>query len=302
MKKILFKQISILIFICSSYFAVSAQTEKYAAPVKWERYKVGEQDVSVLFPKLPVLIQKSNVCIEQETSKYAAYAEGTVYGLNIIYKSKQNAPDYCSQKRKFDEASFKGGMREVKTSLKTEQETKFNQNNFEIVKIKGELFTYWLIDDFKNKRWFELWVTTEDEESQTVKNFVESLKIEKDSAGIEIGSGSDRTLGDASPSSVEEKATAKSDKDEVIPLRIILKPIAKYTDAARQTQTQGAARLRITFLANGGIGPIEIIGALPYGLTEQAIAAAKKIVFIPQKRNKVNITTMKQVDYSFTIY
>ncbi len=302
MRKNLFKQISILILICFSYFGVSAQTEKYAAPVKWERYKVSEQEVSVLFPKLPVSIQKSDVCIEQETIKYAAYAEGTVYGLNIIYKSKQNAPNYCSPKRKFDETSFKGGVREVKASLKTEQEIKFNQNNFEIVKIKGEFFTYWLIDGFKNKRWFELWVTTEDEEIQTVKNFVESLKIEKNSAGIEIGSGSDRTLGDASPTLVEEKTAAKSDKDEVIPLRLILIPQAKYTDVARQTQTQGTIRVRVTFLADGGIGAVTPVTSLPYGLTEQAIAAAKKLVFIPQKRNKVNINIMKQVDYSFTLY
>ena len=111
----MFKQILILLVICFLCLCASAQTEKYTAPVKWERYIVGEQDVSVLFPKLPVLIQKSDVCIEQETNKYAAYAEDVVYGLNIVYKSKQNAPDYCSQKRKFNETSFKSGVREVKT-------------------------------------------------------------------------------------------------------------------------------------------------------------------------------------------
>ena len=279
-----------------------AQTEKYAVPIKWERYKVSDKNVSVLFPKLPILIQSSNVCIEQETNKYAAYAEDVVYGLNIIYKSKKDVPNYCQEKRKFDKDSFEGGIKEIKSFLKTEKETKFSLNNLEIVKVKGESFTYWLINDFKNKRWFELWVTTEDEENQAVKSFIESVKLEKNTSGIEIGGGLDRTLGDAPSIPDEEKSVIKSDKNEIIPMRIILKPPASYTDAARQAQVQGTIRVKIVFVANGAIGTIIVVNSLPYGLTEQAVAAAKKIVFIPPKRNKINYSVMKIVDYSFTLY
>jgi len=41
---------------------------------------------------------------------------------------------------------------------------------------------------------------------------------------------------------------------------------------------------------------------LPYGLTEQAIAAAKSIRFEPAKKDGVAITKIKQIDYSFTLY
>jgi len=296
------KQISILVLIFIFNLCAFAQTEKYNAPIKWERYKVGDKDVSVLFPKLPILIQSSNVCIEQETNKYAAYAEDVVYGLNIIYKSKKDVPNYCQDKRKFDKDSFEGGIKEIKSFLKTEKETKFSLNNLEIVKVKGESFTYWLINDFKNKRWFELWVTTEDEENQTVKSFVESVKLEKNTSGIEIGGGSDRTLGDAPSIPDEEKSVIKSDKNEIIPMRIILKPPASYTDAARQAQVQGTVRVKIVFVANGAIGTIIVVNSFPYGLTEQAVAAAKKIVFIPPKRNKINYSVVKIVDYSFSLY
>lgn len=298
------KQISILVLIFVFSLCTFAQTEKYNAPIKWERYKVADKDVSFLFPKLPILIQSLNVCIEQETNKYAAYAEGVVYGLNIIYKSKQDVPNFCREKRKFDENSFEAGIKEVKSFLKTEKETKFNLNNREIVKVKGERFTYWLINDFKSKRWFEIWVTNEDKENQTVKNFMESFKLEKNSVGIEIGDGSNRTLGDAplTDKLEEEKNTVKPEKDETEPLMIILKPAPRYTDVARETQTQGAVRVRITFLASGGIGSIEVINPLPYGLTEQAVAAAKKIVFIPQKKNKINSSVTRTVEYAFSLY
>jgi len=304
MKKILFRQISVIVFICLLCLGVLAQTEKYTAPVNWEQYKIGGKDVSVLFPKLPILIQSSIICSEQETNKYAVYAEGAVYGLNITYKSKQNPPDYCSQKRKFDETSFKGGVNEVKALLKTEQETKLKLSEHEAVKIKNERFTYWLINDFKNKRWFELWVTNKGEESLTVKNFVESFKIEQNSAGIEIGSGANRTLGDASQTEIPEeiKSAIKSEKDEIVPFWMIVKPAPPYTEMARRNQTQGAVRVRVTFLASGGIGSVTPVSGLPDGLTEQAIAAASKIVFIPARRNKINYSVTKILEYSFSIY
>ncbi len=85
-------------------------------------------------------------------------------------------------------------------------------------------------------------------------------------------------------------------------IKIISKPTAKYTDAARQNQFSGTIRLRVTFTASGQVGSISAVGSLPYGLTEQAIAAAKSIRFEPAKKDGVPITKIKQIDYSFTLY
>jgi len=85
-------------------------------------------------------------------------------------------------------------------------------------------------------------------------------------------------------------------------IKIISKPGAKYTDAARQNQFSGTVRLRVVFTASGQIGSVSAVGSLPYGLTEQAIAAAKSIRFEPAKRDGVPITKTKQIDYSFTLY
>lgn len=85
-------------------------------------------------------------------------------------------------------------------------------------------------------------------------------------------------------------------------LKIVSKPRANYTDAARQNQVQGTVTLRVTFTASGAIGSISPVSGLPYGLTEQAISAARSIRFEPAKKNGVAQTTVKQVQYSFTIY
>lgn len=85
-------------------------------------------------------------------------------------------------------------------------------------------------------------------------------------------------------------------------MKILSKPRANYTDAARQNQVQGTVTLRVTFLANGSIGSISPVSGLPNGLTEQAIAAARNIRFEPAKKNGVAQTVTKQVQYSFTLY
>lgn len=85
-------------------------------------------------------------------------------------------------------------------------------------------------------------------------------------------------------------------------IKILSKPQARYTDAGRQNNVQGTVTLKVTFTASGTIGSISTVSGLPYGLTEQAIAAARQIKFEPPKRNGVPYTISKTVSYSFTIY
>jgi len=308
------KQILILLVICFSSFCVLAQTEKYTAPVKWEGYKIGDKDVSVLLPKLPGLIRRSNACLQQETNQYAVYADEIIYGLTITSKSNVEIPFYCRrkgfyQKGFFVEDWFDDRLKEIKAQLKTFDETKFSQDNRKIIKIKSvsESYTYWLINDFNNKKLYELWITGKDDEKKEVKNFVESININKNAQGIEIGEGSSRTLGDENVAdttdiSTQDKSAKETEKEEIQNIKIILKPFASYSDKAKDAQTQGTVRLKVTFSANGGIKTVAVEKELKDGLTEQAIAAAMKIVFIPAKKNGKPYTVSKLIDYSFTIY
>ncbi len=85
-------------------------------------------------------------------------------------------------------------------------------------------------------------------------------------------------------------------------LNITFKPKPRYTDAARQNNIQGTVTVRVTFLSSGQIGGVSPVSSLGYGLTEQAIAAAKQIKFEPQLVNGRPQTVVKSVQFSFTIY
>jgi TonB family protein len=85
-------------------------------------------------------------------------------------------------------------------------------------------------------------------------------------------------------------------------LRIVSKPRPVYTDLARSNAVQGSVLLRITFLASGQIGSVTVVKALPYGLTEQAIAAARLIKFEPAESTAGPVTVTKVVEYTFDPY
>ena len=85
-------------------------------------------------------------------------------------------------------------------------------------------------------------------------------------------------------------------------LKIISKPRPGYTDAARQNNVQGTVILRVTFLASGQVGSISAVKGLPNGLTEQAIAAARRINFEPKKVDGVGQPVTRQIEYTFSIY
>jgi len=309
-----------------------SQTNKYSSPVNWVNYSLESIKVSFSMPKLPVAINDSNHCRGEHAFSYGSYAEGVVYAVRITRKI--DVPAFCREKKEFDKTNFENRVAYLKnlpsSALKERQTKKANEvileNNDEIHKF---------INDSKNDRWFELWVIGADENKPQVKTFLNSLKTGKNAGGIEIGNGAERTLGDeiiqevvkkeeivrkendkpvlqgqgngsgpgdGAGSTVIQKQQTLSNNSNGTAVRIAVKPRANYTDGARRSETQGKVLLRVTFLANGGIGAISVISGLADGLTEQAIAAAMRIVFIPAQRNGVRYSVTKPVEYTFNIY
>ncbi len=114
--------------------------------------------------------------------------------------------------------------------------------------------------------------------------------------GIGAGRGSSSgTNADANPNLLTLPLQTKD-------LSLQSKPRAAYTDFARFYEITGVVRTRITFLASGEIGSVIPITKLPFGLTNQAVTAARSIRFEPAMKNGQPISVTKQVEYSFTIY
>ena len=121
-------------------------------------------------------------------------------------------------------------------------------------------------------------------------------------SGRGTGSGSGTGYGSGSGGGVGTGSGSGNNGGTTQGLKIISKPRGALTDAARENNTQGTVLLRITFLASGQIGSISVVKGLPHGLTEQAIVAARRIMFEPQKINGVPQTVTRNIEYTFSIY
>jgi TonB family protein len=142
----------------------------------------------------------------------------------------------------------------------------------------------------------DLGVTHRKETVVDEARFAGGLKLSS-STGLAVGPGALSTLGDAD---VDSKSVFEGKDREGI--AIVTKPRPAYTEAARQSNTQGTVILRVTFLRNGGVGSVSVVKALPFGLTEQAIAAGRRMSFLPGTVDGKPISITKLVEYSFSLY
>ena len=332
MKKLL------LPFTLSLSFAisVSAQTEN-TAPVVWERYRHSDLEVSVNLPKMPTVIENYDSCREDLKRSSWAYAESAVYELTVYARvAPKTRPTHCSTTRMvFDQSTIDSRLEQLRLP-KDVVETKTRAADLDAYQFKDEKSVRLIVPDIVHQRWIELVITHYPKETPDTDRFFASLQFDA-AAGKEIGEGSKVTLGDpvseapstetpAAPATIAKPgALSSSDpvkasgsgsgpgdgngpgssarKEPPAPSYVILaKPHARYTDAARKANENGSVRLKVTLAANGAVDTITAVTELKYGLTEQAINAARRLVFLPKRVNEKPVNAVLTMEYTFSIY
>jgi TonB family protein len=82
---------------------------------------------------------------------------------------------------------------------------------------------------------------------------------------------------------------------------ILYKEKAQYTQEAKDNKVAGTVVLGVVFGVDGQIGEIKVIHGLPYGLTENAIEAAKKIRFNPAVKDSQPVSVRGNLEYTFNL-
>ena len=86
------------------------------------------------------------------------------------------------------------------------------------------------------------------------------------------------------------------------PAKLMNKPFAGYTDQARMNGQTGNVKVAVGLEADGSVGFVLPFETLPWGLTENAVTAAKKIRFKPAEKDGKRVSTVTVLTYSFSIY
>jgi len=105
----------------------------------------------------------------------------------------------------------------------------------------------------------------------------------------------------ASPKSGEARLVY-SGRQVTTKANVISKPEPGYTETARAAGITGKVVLRCVFTAEGEVKHFLIVKPLAYGLTEQAIKAARRIKFIPATADGHPVSMYIQLEYNFSLY
>lgn len=312
--------LTLLLFSAANF---PAQDQNWA-PVTWERYVLLDKSASVMFPKLPNVSEAHDECEAQLRWRYDAFAEGVVYQLSVIIGTKppKIRPFWCAGRKTLpvDQAEVDRRLQLIKKDqavLKDEVPTRPGITAHRVTQSNA---TRLIIADLDNNRIIEMSMVYYDDSKPDLQRFFGSLEFT--ASGKEIGTGAKFTLGDPpAPRSTEFDSASKSSaagapevganlpelKPKTLPpgtfpFRLLSKPRALYTDAARRKSVNGSVMLKVTLQANGSVGNVTVTKELPYGLTESAIAAARRVVFLPKRVNFEPVTVLVTMEYTFTIY
>jgi TonB family protein len=115
-----------------------------------------------------------------------------------------------------------------------------------------------------------------------------------------LSSGNEKQMNAPGASPSADKVFSSGEVEQKV--RILSKPEPTYTGAARQNGINGTVVLRAVFSASGEVTNIQAVSGLPHGLTEQAIAAAKQIKFVPATKDGRPVSVGMQLQYTFNLY
>jgi TonB family protein len=280
--------------------AVAAQTAGAAKPAAWGKYTIPGRRFAVTLPTLPAMhIGRKHLSIfddSRETVQLGSYAEGVVYVVYVL----ENSDPRISLQQFIAEQTGSGVPRSVATERDITQDGLAGR----VVTFAGPTSgagQYFNVQD----RLYEFWAFGASAEDARVKGFFSSISFHNTKGAVEVeeGAGSpfQPAVQEARPEDqLPNGAYIGNQVDQK--LRLAMKPEPTYTDAARQNAIAGTVVLKCIFKYDGSVVSIRTVSDLPYGLTEKAIEAAKRIKFIPAVKDGKFVSMWIQLEYNFNLY
>ena len=292
------KHLSLLACLAFTALTALAQTQ-IASPVlqtrqaelqNWKRYTVDGERFSVSLPTTPAMTTNDTLTWEIRRTRrersIGVYADGAVYMINVFENiPKKSLDDFIRERNRYKRWDSTTETPVMLNDLKGKQYSSVGKpvnDTTQFFAAEGRLYEFSVVGN------------TEDEGA---KQFFSSIVIGKKTDGIDIHDG------EGSPFSgpdCDEIAGGGRDVDRRV--RVVMKPEPRYNELARQKRTVGRVTVKALFSCNGSVTDIRVLEELPNGLTDQAIAALKKVKFVPAVKNGKYVSMWMQLEYNFNLY
>ncbi|HEY8560032.1 MAG TPA: energy transducer TonB [Pyrinomonadaceae bacterium] len=299
--KRLFSAIFILFLLAAAGFAQDA------GEAVWQFYKGNSNEFFAEFPSIP----KTSRIADPKTKKefgdlYKAYFNRTFYFVTAC--DSTDCPQFGIVKQLKFRARYAAN---AKLSEKT-----LDDSTIESSFTDAEGFHQKIRQIRTEKKYFILHTVSETANDPDAERFFQSFRLSPAiedamtadpekydkmlvSEASEIKLSPQTDIYDETPGIAKNELSLK--KSTLTPVSILNKPPAAYSEAARHYEVSGQVVLRVTFVANKTIATVTPLRKLPFGLTDQAIAAVKEISFNPALDDGKAISVIKPIIYTFSI-
>ena len=284
--------------LLSACVLILVATVALGQPAPWKRYKVKGEAFSVTFPTLPAMatseefVDRMNKLRRQRL--LGAYADGLVYTASCYENrgSKELLEDFIEQEI-FTHSTF---------DRVSERDLKRNgfsgKQYFAPDQVPG---TVQIFSTGNTICRFQVFGAPADD--ARVKQYFSSIVLGKTASGIEVSDGFGVPY-ESEPKAQTEENNAKPLLSKEVNRKavVVMKPEPMYTEVARQNGITGTIVLKVVLSSDGSVINIRTIAGLPYGLTDNAIAAAKKIKFVPAVKEGKFVSMFFQLAYDFSLH
>ena len=259
----------------------------------WKRYTVKGEEFSVELPALPSMTTSHQIIQSQMKEiwerRVGVYADGVVY---TIYSLNDGEPKRALKNWNKSSSSYIGW------DLNTGQELTHNgftgKQYFSSHPLGGALQLF-----ATGNHYYRFQAVGAPPNDPRVQRFFSSLSLGKNDAGIEVTDG----VGIPVETSVEASGNEVYSNKDVDRRPVLVQKIEpSYTEEARSKQVAGDVVLEVIFSANGSVTDIKTLSKLPFGMTELAIDATRKIKFIPAVKDKKFVSVRMRFEYHFDLY
>jgi TonB family protein len=267
--------------------AISRENSESQGSSEWQRYRVENENFSVLLPVVPAMTTAS-VYLDQQTNRreriIGAYADGVVYAIHT-FESKSLSLDQLIQRfasgQQIESMTVDGLVGKLS---RFENADRLGITAF--FKTGGNLYVF---------RAFGARLANPE---AGISKFSSSISFGKPIEGRQIvdGAGEQPT---AQGNPLDHVFTGKEVTRKAT---VITKPEPRYTERARVEQITGTVTLRAVFSSTGAVTNIHAVSELPDGLTERAIGAAQQIRFIPAVKDGRFVSMWIELQYNFNLY
>ena len=293
------KQLSLLACLVFASTAAMAQSDSNTAVVQtkqaelstWKQYTVNGERFSVKFPTMPAMTSYNTLIWElrktRRSHELGVYADGAVYTVSVLENiTHQSLGDFILEQNRrrnqWDLATETPVTLGDVTGKQYSSADNTQRRTAQFFATEGRLYQFSVHGNLAA--------------DEALKQFFSSIVFGKKAEGIDIKEG--EGLPFSSPT-CDEAVTGRQVDTKV---KLVMKPEPSYTEAARQRQVVGTVILKVVFSCNGSVEKISAVKELPQGLTDQAIAAARKIKYIPAVKDGKFASTWMHLEYNFNLY